>query len=539
MLLGTILLNPLSNSNDVAVLDRVSNLSDTGPAVSNGTLLMNATFGTNDNEEATSLIQLESGGFAIAGNAYGKAGAVDFWLVRTDANGHHLWNRSYDAGQKEYCRSVIECEDGGFALFGVTRVNQPTSADFWLVRTNSTGHPLWNATFGTTQSDEGYEVTELIDGGFGIAGYFQNATSGNLDYLLIRLDADGDHLWNRTYGGPNDDYCFSLIETNDGGFALAGTYGNSTDEDAMVIRTDSNGNYLWNSTIGGALDDYANDIIEVSEGGFAVTGSTESFGVTNTDLWLIRLDADGTCLWNKTYDGSYGADEGYGLTQMSDGGFAIVGDMTVNGGGTSLWLLRTGKTGELVWNVTYGITGDSATSIITLREGGMAFAGTTASLGAGGTDYWLLIVPELIWVEIPSDIVLGSDDPLNRDLNAISAAGVESWSLNDTAHFQIDSSGVLTNVTTLAIGSYGLIVTVTDTLENQLIATITITVVEAPHTGTNIISTTTTTTTGTLPPPPNGYPPPDLGVIAAIAVGAVAAVVVIVVILHKKGVISQ
>jgi hypothetical protein len=245
---------------------------------------------------------------------------------------------------------------------------------------------------------------------------------------------------------------------------------------------------------------------------------------------LVRIDGDGNRLWNRTHGGGFGDDEGYSLIEMSDGGFAVVGDIAVDGGGTTPWLLRTGDTGLLMWNKTYGVTGDSAESITVVEEGGMAFAGTTANLGAGGTDLWLLLVPELAWVEIPSDMTIGMNDPLNYNLNAVSAAGIASWSLNDTTHFQIDGSGVLSNATSLDLGSYGLILTVTDTKGNQLVATITIIVLE---------SVEPTDPTGTEPT--NGTPTTpggEGGAIAAIALVAVAAVVIVLVLI-EKGIISR
>jgi hypothetical protein len=530
LMISAILLSPMSNSLGVVALEKGFALADTGSAVSNGEPLFNATFGTSDNEEATSLIQVTNGGFAIAGNVYGKAHEVDYWLVRTDENGAHLWNQSFDAGQTEYCRAVIECDDGGFALFGITKANPPTSSDFWIVRTNATGGHLWNSTFGTDNNDDGYDIIESSDGGFVMAGYFKNSTTNDFDYLLIKADQDGNHLWNATFGGLDDDYCYSLIESNDGGFVLAGALGTPAGDDMLIIRVDQTGNYLWNFTDGGALNDYAYDIIRVSGGGYAITGSTESFGVTGADLWLVRLDADGNRLWNRTHDGGFGDDEGRSLTEMSDDGFAVVGDIAVDGGGTSPWLLRTGNTGLLIWNKTYGVTGDLAESITIVEEGGMAFAGATANLGAGGTDMWLLLVPELAWVDIPSDMTIGMNDQLNRNLNAVSAAGIASWSLNDTTHFQIDGSGVLTNATSLDLGSYGLIVTVTDTNGNQLVATITITVLESVE-----------PTEPTEPGPTNGTPTiPGIegGAIAAIALVAVVVVVTFLVLI-EKGIISR
>ena len=517
LMLSGILLVPNSDLLTPSTLENSIILSDNEAATSNCRLLFNATFGTSSDEAASSLIQVASGGFAIAGTMFGKGHAADYWLVRTDQSGSQLWNRSFDAGQTENCKSVIECDDGGFALFGITRANQPSSVDYWLVRTDADGNHLWNTTFGTESADEGYDIIQCSDGGFVMVGCYTNSITNDLDYLMIKADQDGNHQWNFTYGGSDDDCCYSVLETSDNGFVLLGTFGNGTDEDVSIVRVAENGNYLWNHTYGGSLVDTAYDIISVREGGYCITGTTESFGSTGSDLWVLRIEDDGTLLWNQTYDGVIGDDDGQSLTEMNDGGFAIVGDINI-GGDTMIWLLRTSDIGSLLWNTTYGTPGDSPESIVSIEEGGMAIAAVTSDIGAGGDDMWLLLVPELSWVKMPSIIRVEQDQPLNRELKAISAAGISSWALNDTTYFQIDSTGVLTSTTTLELGSYYLAVSVTDNMDNELTATLTIKAQET------VTATTTGTPTGsiTTDTSPHGQEPSNVGVLIIAILGGIA-----------------
>ena len=338
---------------------------------------------------------------------------------------------------------------------------------------------------------------------------------------MIKADQDGNHQWNFTYGGSDDDCCYSVLETSDNGFVLLGTLGNGTDEDVSIVRVDQNGNYMWNHTYGGSLVDTAYDIISVRAGGYCITGVTESFGSTGSDLWVLRVEDDGTLLWNRTYDGVIGDDEGQSLTEMTDGGFAIVGDVDI-GGDTMIWLLRTSDIGSLLWNTTYGTPGDSPESIVSIEEGGMAIAAVTSDSGAGGDDMWLLLVPELSWVKMPSIIQMERDQPLNRELEAISAAGISSWALNDTTYFQIDNTGVLTNTTTLELGSYYLTVSVSDNMNNELTATLTIKVQET------VTESTTGTPTGsiTTDTSPHGQEPSNAGVLIIAILGGVAGFVI-------------
>jgi hypothetical protein len=247
-------------------------------------------FGGYDWDGAYSLVECSGGGFAIAGSTISYAvGGNDMWLIRTDANGNHLWNETYDNLGTEACYSVVECSGGGFALVG--EAYGAAGWEAWLVRTDANGNHLWDETYGGTDDDYGRCVVECSGGGFAIAGDTESLGAGNSDVWLIRTDANGNQLWIQTYGGSNWEVGMSLVECTTGGFVIAGgthSYGTG-DEDLWLVRLDPNGNELWNYPLGGTLRDYGMSVIQDSSGGFVIAGVTRSFGAGGQDVWLLRI----------------------------------------------------------------------------------------------------------------------------------------------------------------------------------------------------------------------------------------------------------
>jgi predicted secreted protein len=194
-----------------------------------------------------------------------------------------------------------------------------------------------------------------------------------MDVWLIKVDENGDETWNKTFGGSLNETGNSVNQTTDGGYILAGfteSYGNGG-RDVWIIRTDENGNELWSKTFGGANNDLAQFIQPTSDDGFIITGSTQSFGNGGEDMWLIKIDANGNEMWNKTYGGSLG-ERAYTVYQTSDSGYVLAGRTESYGNGNlDAWLIKTDKSGNEIWNKTFGgSAADNAYSLqITLDEG--------------------------------------------------------------------------------------------------------------------------------------------------------------------------
>jgi len=243
------------------------------------------------------MVQTVDGGYALAGISMSfGAGSNDFWLVKTDAGGNHEWNQTY-GGTNSYDIgwSVVQTLDGGFAIAGYTRSFGAGSTDFWLVKTDGSGTHVWNKTYGGLGFDIGWSVVQTLDGGYVLAGDTYSFGAGGCDVWLVKTDAEGIHQWNQTYGRTNNDGGFSLVQTLDGGFAIAGStqFFGAINVDVWLVKTDAEGNYQWNQTYGGTDFDLGRSVVQTVDGGFAIAGYTYSFGAGNSDVWLVKTDESG------------------------------------------------------------------------------------------------------------------------------------------------------------------------------------------------------------------------------------------------------
>ena len=354
------------------------------------------TFGSLEEDVAKSLVQTSDGGFVVAG--YTKTTDIDgdAWLVKTDASGNLEWNHTYGGEDWDRANSLIKTSDGGYALAGYTHSFSAGFGDFWLIKTDSSGNMEWNKIFGEYDLDRANSLVETSDKGFALAGYTNSFGAGHYDFWLIKTDSSGNLEWNQTYGGLNEDIAWSLIQTSDGGFALAGetlSFG-AGDHDFWLVKTDSSGNMEWNQTYGKEDYDFAYSIVESIDGGYALTGISRS--EVSADFWLIKTNNYGQIQWDKRY--RRGTHSGaYSLLVTSDGGYALAGySHSIFGTtGTDFWLVKTDPNGNIQLNQTYGGTEtDHAYAVVETSSGGFALAGFTKSYGNGGQDYWLVKTDE-------------------------------------------------------------------------------------------------------------------------------------------------
>jgi len=304
------------------------------------------------------------------------------------------WNRTYGGTGMDVAYSLVQTSDGGYALTGITLSYGVGSGDFWLVKTDSVGNAQWNRTYGGTNYDYAYSLVQTTDGGYALSGQTASFGVGSGDFWLIKTDSVGNTQWNRTYGGTGMDVAYSLVQTSDGGYALTGitqSYG-AGGSDFWLVKTDSVGNAQWNRTYGGTSSDVILfGLVQTSDGGYALGGATLSYGVGSGDFWLVKTDSVGNAQWNRTYGGT-GLDLAYSMVQTSDGGYALAGYTNSSGAGNfDFWLVKTDSAGNAQWNKTYGGTSvDAAVPVIQTSDGGYALGGGTQSYGAGGFDAWLV-----------------------------------------------------------------------------------------------------------------------------------------------------
>ncbi len=254
---------------------------------------------------------------------------------------------------------------------------------------------LWSKTFGGTNIDVAYSVKETSDDGYIIAGYTRSfGTISGRNLWLFRTDKSGNLLWNKTFGGNSDDEAAAVKQTSDGGFIAVGytsSFGAGA-KDVYVVRTDSAGNELWSKTFGGASDEEAYALDVMPDGGCVVGCATSSSGAGSRDGWLIRLNSQGNTIWTKTL-GGLSTDGIRGVQRTSDNGFIITGWTASDGSGVlgNAWLVKTDSLGNIIFNKNFGGSdADRGLSVQQTADGGYILTGYTASSGAGLDDLFLV-----------------------------------------------------------------------------------------------------------------------------------------------------
>ncbi len=293
----------------------------------------------------------------------------------------------------DYAYSVVTTSDGGFALSGYTYSNGAGGSDMWLVKTNAMGEIDWEKTFGGSNLDYGFSIIATSDGGYILAGGTESYGAGSSDMLVVKTDAQGTIVWNQTYGGTAADYSFSILRASDEGYVIVGrteSYGAGL-SDMWLVKIKTLGEIEWNCTYGGVSSESGDDAVVTSDGGYALVGGTESYGEGNSDMWIVKTDDRGQVEWNKTYGGT-NEDRAMAVITTSDGVFVIAGlTRSYGSGNRDMWMVKTDASGLIEWNRTFGgQSNDYADSIIGTSDGGYALAGRTESFGSGSEDMWLV-----------------------------------------------------------------------------------------------------------------------------------------------------
>ncbi|MCJ7443515.1 MAG: hypothetical protein MUO26_03120 [Methanotrichaceae archaeon] len=359
-------------------------------------------YGGTGIQEAHSVRQTSDGGYIIIGNTNSKgAGETDIWLIKTDNNGKLIWDKTFGGDNLEEGWSVEQTTDG-YILAGATY----SQCRFrpYLIKTDFSGNKIWEKVFPTPIyvciAAGAYSVQQTTDGGYIIAGLAYTANCE--DFYLIKTDKDGNMINSKTFDGSipgatfycydRDDYAHSVQQTSDGGYIVVGTRaaggGTGLDPDIYgggdiwLIKTDKDLNMIWDRTFGGSEEDKGFSVQQTSDGGFIIVGTKWLAGKCPA-VCLIKTKGNGDMEWEKTFGGTK-YDEGFSVQQTSDGGYIIAGrSQSYNHGGSyfgldelDAWIIKTDKDGNKIWDRNYGnVLLDRAYSIRQTSDGGYIFAG--------------------------------------------------------------------------------------------------------------------------------------------------------------------
>lgn len=277
------------------------------------------------------------------------------WFPHVHAAEPEGWGRVLGGTDEDYANSVSVTPDGGCIVVGDTLSFGLGNSDIWVVRLNKRGDVVWQKSYGGADNDYGNCVIPRKAGGYYVAGSTKsNRTSWYAGWIL-RLDARSKIVWQKTYGGSNGEYIYAIRETRDGGLITAGgtySYG-AGDEDFWIMKLTPSGNIVWQRTFGGTEYEWPTSIELALDGGYVVAGITGSFGAGNGDFWIIKLDSYGNVRWQRTY-GAERNDIALSLKPTRDGGYVAAGwTNSYNDGDFNIWVIKLGPTGGLQWQKLY------------------------------------------------------------------------------------------------------------------------------------------------------------------------------------------
>ncbi|MCG2418088.1 hypothetical protein K8089_03565 [Aequorivita sp. F47161] len=317
----------------------------------------------------------------------------DFWLLKVSKTGDIIWSKTYGGSDDENAARITKTNNGGFLLSGYTSSNDGDIyfnagfQDYWVVKINAAGTIMWEKTFGFSGSDQAFKAFQTSDGGYFITGYFDVSASGGAgndfqkntlhgvgEYWGIKLNPDGSTRWRRYFGGTNNDRSYDALETADGGFLMTGTSESEDFDktdfkgsyDYWAVRLTADGDLLWTKSFGGHEIDNSYASIKTDDGNYIMIGDSRSSDqdVTdprgNADAWLVKFDDSGNKIWQKSFGGSL-FDTAHSIVQRNNGDFILSGhsrsadgDLQTNNGLNDVWVFIIDSNGNLKFQNSIG-----------------------------------------------------------------------------------------------------------------------------------------------------------------------------------------
>ncbi|MDN3687135.1 hypothetical protein [Cyclobacterium jeungdonense] len=499
------------------------------------TVQWDKTFGGSSDDYLLSTTPCPDGGYLLAGYSESPVsgnktansnGFTDFWIVKTDGNGKKVWDKTFGANLWDVFGSTIPTSDGGYLLAGYSY--SPASGDksedskgewdYWVVKIDANGNKVWDNTFGGSDYDLLSSTSPGPDGGFLLAGYSDSPASGDKsedskgsrDYWVVKTDGNGNKVWDKTLGGSGDDVLHVTIPTSDGGYLLAGESNSpaSCDKsenrkggiDYWVVKIDGNGNKVWDKTLGGSNDDRLFCATHSPDGGYLLAGESDSPASGDksgnkkgfSDYWVVKIDGLGNKVWDKTIGGSSG-DGPKSFIPTPDGGFLLAGDSWSdatgdksedNIGSADYWVVKIDGSGNKVWDKTIGGSSyDYLYSTNASPDGGYLLAGSSDSPASGnksedskgGLDYWVVKLQEVVEdneapvIEAIAPITVTTDAGTCTASVAFSAEVTDNYDASVSPVFSILLDGASTEICspyTFPLGETLVFVNATDAAGN-------------------------------------------------------------------------
>lgn len=329
----------------------------------NGDTLWSRTYGGSAADEIFCVQPTNDNGYILVGNTYSFSGNRDLYIIKTDESGNTLWSSTWGGSGGDSFRDVKQTADSGFIAVGHYG-GTFDDKDFFLARFDNNGDTLWTKVYGGPSSDWPFSIELTDDNGFIIVGLTGSFGAGNYDVWLMKTNSEGDTLWTKTFGGIGEDAGRGIEKAYGGGFIITGytkSFG-SGNHDIYVIKVDDQGNLVWQQTYGGALSDLSEHICRTYDGNYAIAAYSNSFSDDYYDAYYLKIDPQGDTISTGIY-GGVETDESICLVETADHDILLAGFTFSYGSGSGeFYLLKvdgSNQTTRNVWHIS--TTGNDST----------------------------------------------------------------------------------------------------------------------------------------------------------------------------------
>lgn len=418
-----------------------------------GDVVWDKSFGGEGSEEFSAIIPTTDGGYLLGGDSFSNIsgdksqdhfGGGDYWIIRIDASGNKVWDKTFGGFRSDVLKCMVKTFDGGYLVGGysnsgpsgnkTTGSNAKPDYDYWIMKIDDNGNKIWEKSFGMEANDYLRGAVATEDGGFLLAGNTiipeTGTTIGSSDFWVVKINASGEKIWDKVFGGAGWETLWKIIPTNDKAFLLAGnssstSSGDKSQEtnggsDFWAIKIDANGHKIWDSAFGGYREESISGIANSQNSGHIFAGITDTdyspagdvTDITNgfMDYWIVRTDEKGSKLWDKTFGGTL--DDVPDCNPISYNGGFLIGGYSNSGnsgnktslplgntGDSDFWLINIDSDGNKLWDKSFGGNSlDRLMTIIPATESGYLLAGRSASPKSsqkksgtnGSLDFWII-----------------------------------------------------------------------------------------------------------------------------------------------------
>jgi hypothetical protein len=484
----------------------------TSPTISNYSCLTKVwdkRFGGTLADNFTKIIKL-SDGYLLAGSSSSEnngdksalkrgmpGGTLDYWLVKVDNSGIKIWDKAYGGSGSDVLSDVIKLSDGNFMLVGTStsgigdEKSEPSrgGTDYWIIKIDANGNKIWDKTYGGSGYEDGNIIIKETNDGFLLGGSTNSGISGDktspaivngvYHFWILKLNPQGIKVWDKSFGGSGTSgevlKSIELLENNE--FLLLGrssspanlTVGNKTSPsngytDYWLLKINSSGTKIWDRSYGGSNYDEPNSMIYTNDGKVTIAGTSsspksgdKSRGVVgNSDIWTIRIDTSGSKIWDKTY-GGLGLEETPILNKTSQNNYIITANVSLGGKGFDksentrdalfsngdYWIMELNSNGEKLWDKTFGGTATDSPKNVIVENDALIIAGSSASdIGGdksqtlqssspGLSDYWIVKMNYCQSTTSSSTTICKNDSTFLTAQGCPNASTVK-WSNNET-----------------------------------------------------------------------------------------------------------